>query len=156
MFEPNRKDFKSSVLLASAILVVAGIASAVTTHHMPIAKDRQRFDSYWWKKGYSWGMHLANRTMLDDFVDRYKLAGLSRRRIHELLSCEGLSTQKIERIPIETGTCTEQHITYLEIDYSDWLEKNPLKQTAKRFRIVTERLVWGKPDPEVCQTFWYN
>lgn len=156
MFERSSTKFKSHVVLASGVLVVAGILSALTTHHMPLSKNGRPFDKNHWRMGYSWGMHLGNRIMLDDFVARYKLVGMSRQRIHELLTCEGLTTSTVEKIPIETGTCTEQHITYLEIDYSDWWEKNPLRQTAKRFRLVTDRLVWGKPKPESSETIWYN
>lgn len=144
------------MLIVSNTFLAAGIVSILTTHHMPTSKNGNPFNPEHWRMGYSWGMHLANRTMLDDFVNRYKLVGLSRQRIHELLTCEGLTTNQVEKIPIETGSCTEQHIIYLEIDYSDWWEKNPLKQTAKRFRLITERLVWGKPEPVVTETIWYN
>ncbi len=102
-------------------------------------------------------MYNANISMLDDFIANYHLVGLTRQRLHELLGCEGLTISKVERMQIAGPNCTDLTQTFLEIEFSDWLEKNPLEQKTVRFRLVSEQhKVCGAGEEKSIPSEWYN
>lgn len=156
MLELTHKRLPVTAIIVAVVIAAGSLLTAFPSHYKP-RLDREKFDSEVWKQCAARGTYLGNLSMLDDFIARFSLVGLSRQQIHNQLGCSGLSTQKTERVLLENGDCSNLKHTYLEIDFDNFWEKNPLRQKASRFRIITENYKsFGHGEDKAEATPWYN
>lgn len=84
--------------------------------------------------------------VLDDFIRRYKLVGLSRARIHVFLGIEGINEKPIERLLVKGGNCIDPSRTYLEIAFDSASNQQPNLQKALKYRRFIEHFDRAKPE----------
>lgn len=155
---PHQKARKS-VAITGVLAAIVFILPNIGAHHKPPfpGKYGQPFNSEYWIKGSTMGCYNCNISMLDDFIARHKLVGLSRRRLHELLGCEGLTMQKTERQQISGPSCTDCHLSFVEIEFDTAWHRNPLQQTVSRFRLVDEdHPICAPGEIKITTSDWYN
>jgi hypothetical protein len=142
--------FQSTV--AIAMLAVAVLTTMEHPRRVRFSANAIPFESAVWQNPYA-GAPVNNLVMLDDFIDRYRLVGLTRQRVHLLLGT-GMNTESLERIYVAGGSCTDASATYLEIEFAG---QDPFQeQKAAKYRLVTERCNPPTCIPSVEATAWFN
>lgn len=159
MLEPPRNTKTQGLAMVAAFFAVASAMALFNLfpHYEPRAK-RPSFDSRRWiDNSLKGGPYYANEFMLDDFIARYKLVGLSRRRVHELLGCVELTKEKLEQIQLSSGNCTSSTHDFLEIEFDSFWTSNLLEQKVSRFRRFTKNYDIPNQfgEPTITPGEWY-
>jgi hypothetical protein len=99
---------------------------------------REPFRSSTWKHNVSEYYSGDNIDMLDDFLARYKLVGMSRHEIQGLLGDFDETSKTIDHQRILKVGCFIFHHGELEIEYDARHEKNRAAQKALRYRVKVD------------------
>ncbi len=118
-------------------LLFFGIRGPKHEHYAPFSNTTSRFDSGLWQNPTYYGP-TDNTFMLDDFLYRNRLVGMTRKHIHEKLGNTALATQAVETFLISSGGCSLEW-SYLEVQFDPHSSVDPELHKIDRYRIVTEK-----------------
>lgn len=146
---PNKRVVGAICLLAIAAMLF--VLPAISRKKITFTPYGIRYSEKSWPEA---GQKLpeARLAVIDDFIARYKLVGLSRARVHCCLGTEGLTTAAKEKLLLDSGNCLSGAHTYLEIEFDRSSSTVPNLQKAVRYRSYKD--FHGQRAPEISG--WSN